>query len=128
VGQPSTAAGAFWKAVNPFTRPFAGYAPWWVLVETTGRRTGKPRRTPLAGAPFDESTLSVLSVYGDTSAFAKNIRANPVVRIQRRGRWLGGTAELLDPTPETIAQLGRYARWILLRISSRPKIVRVTVS
>ena len=128
MAQPTAAAGAFWKVVNPLTRPFAGYAPWWVLLETTGRRTGKARCTPLAGAPFDGSALSVLSVYGDTSAFVNNIRANPVVRVQRRGRWLSGTAELLDPTPETIARLGRYARWILLHMSSQPKIVRVTVS
>jgi deazaflavin-dependent oxidoreductase (nitroreductase family) len=120
--------GRLWRFVNPLTRPFAGYAPWWVLLETTGRRTGTARRTPLAGAPSDGSTLSVLSVYGEASAFVKNIRANPEVRIQRRGRWLTGTAELLDPTPETTSQLGRYARSTLLRIASQPKIVRVTFS
>jgi deazaflavin-dependent oxidoreductase (nitroreductase family) len=120
--------GRLWRFVNPLTRPFAGHAPWWVLLETTGRRTGRARHTPLAGAPSDGSTLSVLSVYGEASAFVKNIRANPEVRIQRRGRWLTGTAELLDPTPETTSQLGRYARSTLLRIASQPKIVRVTFS
>ena len=68
--------------------------------------------------------MSVLSVCGDASAFVKNIRANPEVRIQRRGRWHTGTAEVLAPTPETTAQLGRYARSMLLRIASEPKVVR----
>ena len=118
----------FWKTVNPLTRPIAGYAPWWVLVETTGRRTGRRRLTPLANAPFDGATLSLLSVYGDSSAFVKNIRANPVMRVKRRGRWLDGTAEVVDPTPENVARLGLYARRALLRIASDPRIVRVTVA
>lgn len=128
MGVPATATRRFWKAVNPLTRPFAGYVPWWVLVETTGRRTGEQRLTPLANAPFDGSTLSLLSVYGDSSAFVKNIGVNPVVRVKRRGQWLSGTAELLDPTPETVARLGLYARWVLLRIASDPKILLVTVT
>lgn len=118
----------FWKTVNPLTRPIAGYAPWWVLMETTGRRTGRRRLTPLANAPFDGATLYVLSVYGDSSAFVKNIRATAVVRVKRRGRWLDGTAEVVDPTAENVARLGLYARRALLRIASDPKIVRVTVA
>lgn len=124
----AAATRRFWKAVNPLTRPFAGYVPWWVLVETTGRRTGEQRLTPLVNGPFDGSTLSVLSVYGDASAFVKNIRVNPVVRVKRRGRWLSGTAELLDPTPAALARVGLYARSILVRIASDPKIVKVTVT
>ena len=118
----------FWKTVNPLTRPISGYAPWWVLVETTGRRTGRRRLTPLANAPFDGATLSVLSVYGDFAAFVKNIRANPAVRIKRRGRWLDGTAEVVDPTPESVARVGVYARRALLRFGSDSKVVRVTVA
>ena len=95
---------------------------------TTGRHTGKQHLTPLANGPFDGRTLSVLAVYGDSAAFVKNLRANPVVRVMRRGHWLTGTAELLDPTPAAVARLGRYARWGLLRIASNPKIVKVTVA
>jgi integrase len=45
-------ARTFWKILNPITRGLAGLAPWWVLLETTGRRTGKRRRTPFANGPF----------------------------------------------------------------------------
>ena len=117
----------FWKTLNPLTRPIAGYAPWWVLVETTGRLTGKQRRTPLANAPLKSSEISVLSVYGDSAAFVKNIRANPRVRLKRRGRWFDGTAEVVEASPETVAQLGMYARRVLVRMGSDPKVVRVTV-
>lgn len=125
---PSAATRSIWLVVNTFTRPFAGYAPWWALLETTGRRSGKRRLTPLAGAPFDGCTLSLLAGYGDASAFVKNIRDDPTVRVKRRGRWLHGTAELLDPTPATIASLGTYARRVLLRVGTDPKVVKITVT
>ncbi len=118
----------FWKAVNRLTRPLAGFAPWWVLVETTGRRTGTRRLTPLANAPFDGSTMSVLASYGDASAFVKNIRADSAVRFRRRGRWFSGTAEILDPTSDAVGRLGLWAKWFLFRVSSDPKIVKVTVA
>lgn len=125
---PSAATRRFWLVVNSFTRPLAGYAPWWALLETTGRRSRKRRLTPLAGAPFDGSTLSLLAGYGDASAFVKNIRDDPTVRVKRRGRWLNGTAELLDPTPEAVASLGAYARRVLLRIGTDPKVVKITLT
>lgn len=117
----------FWKVINPLTRSLAGFAPWWVLLETTGRRTGQRRLTPLAGSPFDGSTLFVLAGYGEASAFVKNLQAEPRVRIKRRGRWLSGNAELLDPTPDAVRRLGRYARLVLMRVGSDPKIVKVTM-
>ena len=46
----------FWRLVNPITRPLAGFAPWWVLVETTGlkegakSRAGKEVLTTITGA------------------------------------------------------------------------------
>ena len=118
----------FWLIVNRLTRPLAGYAPWWVLLETTGRRSGRPRSTPLAGAPFDGATISLLAGYGEESAFVKNIRADPGVRVKRRGQWLNGTAQLLAPTPDAVAPLGRYARNVLLRVGADPVVVKITLS
>lgn len=117
----------FWKTVNPLTRPLAGYVPWWVLVETTGRHTGVKRRTPLTNSPLDGSVLSILAVYGDSAAFVKNIRANPSVRVKRCGRWMDGKADVVEASPEAVAQLGLYARRVLMRIGSDPNVVRVTL-
>lgn len=119
---------AFWKAVYTVTVHLAGYAPWWVLLETTGHRTGTRRLTPLANGPLDGSTLALVSVYGHSAAFVKNIRANPTVRIQRRGRWLEGAVELLEPTPEAVDAFGVYAKRVLLRIGTKPKVLRFTVT
>lgn len=117
----------FWRAINPLTRPFAGYAPWWIVVESTGRRTGAPRRTPLTNAPLKGSVLSVLAVYGDSAAFVKNIRADPTVRVKRRGHWLQASAAVVDATPEAVADLGLYARFVLIRFGRDPKVVRLTL-
>ena len=38
----------FWHLTNPFVRRLAFLMPWLVVLETTGRRSGKPRRTSLA--------------------------------------------------------------------------------
>jgi hypothetical protein len=32
-----------WRIINPANRVLAGIAPWWVVIETVGRRTGKRR-------------------------------------------------------------------------------------
>jgi len=100
----------------------------WTLVETTGRRSGLRRLTPLVNGPFDGMTLSVLAGYGEASAFVKNIRANSAVRFKRGGRWYDATAEVLDTTPESVARLGRYAQVVLLRVGKNPKVIRLTVA
>lgn len=119
---------AFWKTVNHLTVPVAGYAPWWVLLETTGVRTGLPRLTPLSNGPLNDGTLSLLAVYGDTAAFVRNARANPTLRVKRRGRWHEGVAEICEPTPNTIDALGIYARRVLLRIGTGAKILQITLA
>ena len=58
----------FWRAVNPLARPLAGIAPWWVLLETTGRRSGKRRHTPLARGPMDGGAMWLIAVHGRHSA------------------------------------------------------------
>lgn len=121
------ATRGFWKAVNPLVRPFAGIAPWWVVLETTGCRTGRVRHTPLAAAPFDGGSMSVVAVYGLDAAFVRNVCADPAVRVKRRGRWFSGTAEVVDPTATAIASLGRYARAVVLRMGSDPKVIKITV-
>lgn len=69
----------FWKILNPLTRGLAGFAPWWVLLETVGRRTGKRRLTPFASGPFDGRRLLLIAVHGEHSGFAHNIAAEPHV-------------------------------------------------
>ena len=80
--------------VNPVVTLVAGYVPWWSLLETIGRKSGKPRRNPV-GNGLKGDIFWIVSEHGPRAAYVKNIRANPRVRIRVKGRWRTGTAHLL---------------------------------
>jgi deazaflavin-dependent oxidoreductase (nitroreductase family) len=75
-------------------RPLAGVVPGWAVVETSGRRTGQPRQTPVGGRLCGDTFWLVV---GDRSRsqYVKNIEANPTVRVRAHGRWRSGTARVL---------------------------------
>jgi deazaflavin-dependent oxidoreductase (nitroreductase family) len=116
---------AWWRLVNPPTRLLAGFAPWWVLVETTGCRTGRIRRTPLASGPTDAGGMWLIAVHGRSSGWVRNLDALPNVRLKHRGRWREGTASLhpIDAVP--LEQFNAYARSGPRLIGMDPVLVRV---
>src|SRR4051812_31764988 len=96
-------ARVFWRLFNPLAKALAGIAPWWVVIETTGRKSGKKRQAPLARGPVDGDTTWVFAVHGRHSGFVQNIEANPHVRFRLRGRWRDGMATI-GPMDETIVK------------------------
>jgi deazaflavin-dependent oxidoreductase (nitroreductase family) len=83
---------------NPLMRRIAGrrLAPRdLVLLETTGRKSGLPRRAPV-GSTLEGDTLWIVSEHGRRSAYGRNIEADPRVRVRIRGHWRQGTAHILD--------------------------------
>jgi deazaflavin-dependent oxidoreductase (nitroreductase family) len=114
-----------WKLFNPLARRLAGIAPWWVVLETTGRRSGRPRQVPLARGPVDGSTAWLIAVHGDHSAFARNIAADPNVRLRLRGHWREGTAALVPMDEEILARFNGYSRMGPRGVGIDPKLVRV---
>jgi deazaflavin-dependent oxidoreductase (nitroreductase family) len=75
--------------------PLAGVVPGRAVVETIGRRTGQPRRTPVGGR-LRGNTYRLVAGEGSRSQYVKNIQANPAVRVRAHGRWHTGTAQVLD--------------------------------
>lgn len=64
------------------------------LLETTGRRTGQPRRTPVCDG-LDGETFWLVAQRGHRADWVQNIAANPRVRVKFRsgsgiGRRLAG--------------------------------------
>ena len=115
----------FWKVMNPLVRPLSGVVPWWVLLETTGRRSGQPRRTPLAhGAEFDGAHW-IIAVHGDASDFVRNLKAEPRVRFKTRGRWHAGRASVEPVTDERLRHFHAYARGGLRTVAIDPCLVRI---
>ena len=116
----------FWRVVNPIARPLAGYAPWWVLLETTGRKSGARRQVPLARGPVDGDTAWLIAVHGMHSDLARNIAQTPRVRLRRRGRWRAGTAELLPVDEAMLPRFSAYAR-SALAIGIDPMMIRIAL-
>ena len=80
--------------VNPIVSRVAGYVPMWSLLETTGRKSGLPRRNPV-GNGLDGDTFWIVSEHGHSAGYVRNIEANPRVRVRVGGKWRTGTAHLL---------------------------------
>lgn len=92
------------RVANPLMRR----NPLQTLLETTGRTSGQPRRTPLGGK-LDGQHFWFVSEFGDKSQYVRNIQANPRVRVRVRGTWRAGTAHLL-PDDDAHARLRELPR------------------
>lgn len=68
--------------------------PSYALLETTGRRSGQPRRTPV-GNGLDGDTFWLVAEHGRRAHYVRNIEANPRVRVKVGRRWRSGTAHVL---------------------------------
>ncbi len=91
-----------------FANPLMRLVPVQTLLETTGRKSGQPRTTPIGGR-LDGDTFWLVSEFGDRSQYVRNIKANPRVRVRVGGRWHSGTAVVLpeDDARARLAQLPR---------------------
>jgi deazaflavin-dependent oxidoreductase (nitroreductase family) len=116
---------AIWRVINPPARRFAGTAPWWVLLETRGRQTGKPRIIPLARGPRDGAVVWVNSVHGRHASWVRNLEASPEVRIKLSGHWHRGHATVHDYDDEIARRFSRYARSGPATLGIDPVLVRV---
>ena len=86
------------RVVNPLVRWAVrhGLAPrGYAILETIGRRSGEPRRTPV-GHVADGRVVWIVAEHGARASYVLNVRANPRVRIKLRDGWRDGTAQVLD--------------------------------
>ncbi len=78
--------------------------PGYALLETTGRKTGKVRRTPVGdGRVGDQFWL--VAEHGMKAGYVRNLAANPGLRLKLRhgilARWHTGRAQVLpDDDPQ----------------------------
>jgi deazaflavin-dependent oxidoreductase (nitroreductase family) len=108
------------RVVNPVLRRLAqrGLAGRSVaLLETTGRKSGQKRVTPV-GNGLRGGTFWIVTEHGWAASYVKNIQASPRVRVKVGRRWRSGTAHILpeeDP----------YERMRLLRRRANDMTVRL---
>jgi deazaflavin-dependent oxidoreductase (nitroreductase family) len=82
--------------------------PTHVLLETTGRKSGQPRRNPV-GNGLDGDTLWIVAEHGRGASYVRNLEADPRVRVKIGRRWRSGTATVL-PDDDPRARLDRLGR------------------
>ena len=86
--------------VNPLVKPLArwGLVRNYVLLETTGRKSGRPRRTVVGvhPDPGDDTVLWIVAEHGRHAFYVRNLEADPAVRVCRRRRWHPARAEIVD--------------------------------
>jgi deazaflavin-dependent oxidoreductase (nitroreductase family) len=98
-----------------------------VELETTGRKSGAPRRVPLA-ATTDAKGVWVISQHGHRSGWAHNIEAEPGVRVRVNNQWRSATATF-EPHDDVVARgrtFGSATAVALKAMQSDPISVRLT--
>lgn len=90
--------------------------PGCALLETTGCKTGKPRRTPV-GDGLVGRQFWIVAEHGQKAGYVRNIAGNPRVRVKLRdglrSRWRTGTAHLLSDDDPRERQ-----RWLAKQLPS----------
>lgn len=82
-------------------RDYFSRAPGWVLLTTTGRRTGLPRETLLPCARNDNHVF-LISTYGWQSDWIRNLRKNPEVKVTCNGVVVPGHAKMIEKLDDKI--------------------------
>ena len=90
--------------------------PGYALLETIGRKSGKPRRTPVGNGRVGEQ-FWIVAEHGMKAGYVRNIAHNPRVRLKLReglrARWYTGTAHVLPDDDVRERQ-----RWLAGRLPS----------
>jgi deazaflavin-dependent oxidoreductase (nitroreductase family) len=83
--------------VNPPAKVavWCGLVPGFVLVETTGRRSGERRRT-VVGMRTKGDAGWVVAEHGRHAGYVRNLEADPDVRVRGHRRWRPARARILD--------------------------------
>jgi deazaflavin-dependent oxidoreductase (nitroreductase family) len=118
------------RFVNPLVRRAVEAAPFrtgWAVLETTGRRSGQPRRVPV-GDGLRGDTFWIVTEHGWGADYVRNIRRDPRVRVKVGRRWRTGTAHVLpdDDPYKRLRWLGRPLNDVsLLLVGTEQLTVRI---
>jgi deazaflavin-dependent oxidoreductase (nitroreductase family) len=110
------------KAAASRGLPLFGYA----ILETTGRRSGQVRRTPV-GPTVEGDVVWIVAEHGRRAGYVLNIEANPRVRIRLGRRWRSGTARAVpDDDPRARQRtMGRVNSLVVRAMGSDLLTVRI---
>jgi deazaflavin-dependent oxidoreductase (nitroreductase family) len=108
------------RLMNPLVRRLLEWGVFprtHALLETTGRRSGLPRRVPI-GNGLRDGHFWILTEHGRSADYVRNIEKDPRVRVKVGRSWRSGTAHILpdDDPRERARMLGRPVNDALVRL------------
>ena len=118
------------RLLNPVVRRLLERGLWprtQALLETTGRKTGAPRRVPVGNGLRGDS-FWIVTEHGYAADYVKNIHKQPRVRVKLGRRWYEGTAQILpdDDPRERLRWLGRPVNdTLLLLVGTEQVTIRI---
>jgi deazaflavin-dependent oxidoreductase (nitroreductase family) len=117
------------RLLNPLVRRAVerGWAPpGYAILETTGRRSGMPRRTPVGDGRRGD-VFWIVAEYGRRAGYVRNIEANPRVRVLTGRRWRTGTAHVLpdDDPRERQRDLPRLNAFVVRAVGTDLLTIRI---
>ncbi len=100
------------------------FVPWWVMIVTTGRRSGKPRSVVLDVVRRDGRGLWVIAADGLEARWVKNLLADPSCTVVHGGRRFAAHAVVAamdagDLVAEIYRQRPTYLKLVYLAIGQR---------
>ncbi len=108
-----------------------GIAPRaFALLETTGRRSGQPRHTPV-GNGLAGDTFWLVAGHGTQADYVRNLQADPKVRVKIGRRWRSGTAVVLpddDPVARSRTLPYQWDKAIGRLMASAPLTIRIDLN
>ncbi len=118
------------RLLNPVVRRLLERGLWpqtQALLETTGRKSGSPRRVPVGNGLRGDS-FWIVTEHGYAADYLKNIQKQPRVRAKVGRRWYEGTARILpdDDPRERLRWLGRPVNdTLLLLVGTEQVTIRI---
>jgi deazaflavin-dependent oxidoreductase (nitroreductase family) len=117
---------AYQRSANRLFRPLSGRAHGFAVIETTGRRSGLPRHTPVGGRLQGDVFWLVAGDAGH-SDYVKNIAANARVRVQVHGTWRTGRAVIVheDNARRRLLKLNPINSTFIAVAARDPRTIRI---
>jgi deazaflavin-dependent oxidoreductase (nitroreductase family) len=118
------------RLVNPLVRPLVERGvlePGWALLETTGRRSGRPRVVPV-GNGLRGGVFWIVTEHGYAADYVRNILVDPRVRVRVGGRWRSGRAHVQadeDPYARLRALRRPVNDALLLAVGTEQLVIRI---